>query len=328
MKTMLIKLGVAAVAAALLAGCATRPASRAFSFALVGDQQYDAREEQLFPALMASMDAADVKFLVHVGDFKAGSNSQCSDELYLRRRAEFDQSHHPFIFTPGDNDWVDCRRPSNGSTDPLERLAKLRELFFADGQSLGRERMPLKRQSAVFAADPVLSRYRENTMWNESGVVFATFNIQGGNDNLGFDPASDREHAERSRANVAWLKLAAEEAARDGNIALVIFMQANPGFEEPPAEVRKSGYAEFLKAFESTAEILRKPVLFAHGDTHTFRIDRPYRSPLDKRPLANVTRLETYGSPFVNWVRITVDPANRQEPFEFRSGGFAAPVAN
>ena len=309
------------------AGCATRtPDPVVFSFALMGDLQYNPYEEAVFPQLLDAIGAEPVDFVVHVGDFKSGSHAPCTDKLYLRRRQEFDQSRHAFIFTPGDNDWVDCRRDSNGHADPLERLARMREIFFSDSRSLGREPIALLRQSDVFAGDPVLSRYRENALWRHHGLVLATFNIQGSNDNLGHDAASDAEHAERTRANIAWLKFAAAEAAREGMVGLAIFLQANPGFEESAAKVSRSGFAEFLRAFEIEAKALGKPVMFAHGDTHQFRIDRPYLNPLDKKALANATRVETYGSPFVNWVRITVDPHNLAQPFKIESGEFAPAV--
>ncbi|MEI6737204.1 MAG: hypothetical protein WCL29_01855, partial [Pseudomonadota bacterium] len=65
-----------------------------------------------------------------------------------------------------------------------------------------------------------------------------------------------------------------------------------------------------------------KPILFAHGDSHQYRIDRPYKSPIDKRPLPNVTRVEGYGTPNVNWVHITIDQSNRATPFYIESGNF------
>lgn len=307
----------------LAAGCATRPAApQGFTFALMGDQQYDEREEMLFPLMLEAIDATDVAFVVHVGDFKAGSNAPCTDELYERRRGEFDQSRHAFIFTPGDNDWIDCRRPTNGRADPLERLQKLREVFFRDPRSLGQRAIPLLRQSSVFPDDPLLARYSENAMWTHAGVVFATFNISGSNDNVGFDPTNDREQSERTHANVVWLQRVMTDSAKDGVLAVAIFLQANPGFEETTASVARSGYAAFLKAFEKAARSLGKPVLFAHGDTHLFRVDQPYLSPLDKRPIANVLRVETVGSPFTDWVRITFDPLNRMQPFIVTRGGF------
>jgi hypothetical protein len=103
---------------------------------------------------------------------------------------------------------------------------------------------------------------------------------------------------------------------------MVMFLQANPGFEEPPTAVAKSAYVPFLQAFEREIEKFGKPTLFVHGDTHEFRVDRPYRSPLNKRAIENVTRVEGYGSPRVNWVRIGVDENNRQQPFQISSGEF------
>jgi hypothetical protein len=55
------------------------------------------------------------------------------------------------------------------------------------------------------------------------------------------------------------------------------------------------------------------PVVLVHGDSHTFRIDKPVIS--ETRPL-NFTRVETFGSPDVHWVRATVDPRD-EEVFSF-----------
>lgn len=312
----------------MLVGCATRPTGPGtFSFALIGDLQYSAAEEAEFPGLMRALDREPLAFIVHVGDIKAGSNSPCTDSLYEKRRAEFDASAHPFIFTPGDNDWVDCRRPTNGAMNPLERLHKMREVFYRSDESLGQRKIRLTSQAQAFVGDPVLSRYRENNLWVQNGVVFATFNIQGSNDNAGFDAPNDAEQIERTKANIAWLKIAASRARGTDIVGLAIFLQANPGFEEPAASVAKSAYVPFLRAFEDVARDLGKPVLFAHGDTHTYRVDRPYLSPVDKKPVANVTRVEGHGSPRTNWVRITVDANNKSQPFFIESGGYnpAAP---
>lgn len=310
---------------AMFGGCAApeRPAN-GFSFALMGDLQYDRHEEALFTQLLDAVNREDVAFVVHLGDFKSGSRAPCTDDLYLQRRDEFNTSLHPFVLLPGDNDWVDCRRPSNGGADPLERLARIRQVFYPDGRSLGRQPMPLWRQSAAYAGNAIFGRYSENAMWSHRGVVFITVNVQGSNDNLGFDAASDREHADRTAANIEWVRHAVKQA-RDANaIALVVFMQANPGFEEEPAAVMMSGYRKFLQEFEAEVEKLGRPVLFAHGDTHQFRVDHPYRSPLDRRPVANMIRVETFGSPHTDWVRVTVNPDNPSAPFQIEPGNFRA----
>ena len=46
-----------------------------------------------------------------------------------------------------------------------------------------------------------------------------------------------------------------------------------------------------------------------HGDTHYFKVDKPLID--EARPTPNITRLETFGSPNANWVRVDVDPSSR-----------------
>ncbi len=47
-----------------------------------------------------------------------------------------------------------------------------------------------------------------------------------------------------------------------------------------------------------------------HGDTHFFKLDKPLIKQSDL--IENFTRLETFGSPNVHWVRVTVDPNARE----------------
>ena len=69
------------------------------------------------------------------------------------------------------------------------------------------------------------------------------------------------------------------------------------------------------------------PILFVHGDTHTFRVDKPYLSPLTRQPIANVARVEGFGSPHIDWVRIGITPGGGSWPFEITRGGFVPPAA-
>ncbi len=74
-----------------------------------------------------------------------------------------------------------------------------------------------------------------------------------------------------------------------------------------PWVAAKAVYKPFLAGLEAAARRLRKPVLFVHGDTHTYVVDTPFKDALGA-PLANLVRMETLGSPFVGWVKVTVDP--------------------
>lgn len=297
---------LALLAAALAAAaCATRPPHpEAFSFAVIGDAPYNAREELEFDAMLGRLGAEPLAFVVHVGDFKAGGGSPCTDALYADRKARLDASRHALVLTPGDNDWTDCRRESNGKGDPLERLARLRKVFFADGWSLGRERLPLARQEACAERQGVSCRcpgLPENRLWTKNGVVFATVHAIGSNDNLGFDAANDAERRCRALANAAWLDGAFRMAAAQGQRGLAIVTHVNPWSE-------KSGVHDDLVArVAAGAKALGKPVLFIHGDTHFYQSDRPFRD-ADGRTVANLRRVEVFGSPIVGWVRVSVDP--------------------
>jgi hypothetical protein len=298
------RLGAAALLV-LLAGCASAPQSPgAFSFGVMGDTPYSDAEERAFLRMMARVGAEPLAFVIHVGDFKAGGSAPCTDDLFERRRAQFDASAHPFIYTPGDNEWTDCRRPSNGAMDPIERLARLRQVFFASRESLGRTRIATDAQDECLAPPPAAEcgcgAHPENRAWEYGGVVFVTLNIPGSNDNTGFDAANDREARCRGEANGRWLERAVQRAMAPAARALVVAIQADPWGNSRPA-----AYRAFLTQLEDAARRLAKPVLFIHGDSHTFRDDAPFAA-------ANLRRLETYGSPFVGWVRVDVDPARPQ----------------
>jgi hypothetical protein len=247
-------------------------------------------------------DGERLEFIVHVGDFKSGS-TPCTDELFAERLADMNGSANPIVYTPGDNEWTDCRRKNAGQMDPLERLARLRQMFFADEWSLGRRRIRtqvqsecLERNAGVCACGP----YPENRAWMHGGIRFVTLNIPGSDNNVGFDAASDAEAKCRNEANRQWLERAAAASESGNERALAVFIQADP-WETRHLAV----YAGFLAQLKAAATRLRKPVLFVHGDSHVYRFDTPFGIPY-------LARLETYGSPQVGWVRVTVDANDPQ----------------
>jgi hypothetical protein len=297
--------GTLLLAALLAVTPAWAGSSRGFAFAVIGDTPYNIVEEPVFRGMLASLDDETLAFIVHVGDFK-GAASPCSDTLFEERRAQFNSSRHALIYTPGDNEWTDCHRASAGGYDPVERLDKLRALFFSGDSSLGRQAMPLERQSA----DPRFAAYRENQRWRVGRYLFVTLNLPGSNNNLGRSAEADAEHSARMAANRNWLDQAFDLAKSDDTAALFLFFQANPLWEQKPAGRR--GYRKFVEQLEAGARRLGKPVIVVHGDTHTFRVDQPLRDSATGKTLENVTRIETYGSPRVGWVRVEIDPESRE----------------
>ncbi len=277
--------------------------SERFEFGLIGDLLYSSQEEAQFPNLIASMNRAKLAFVIHDGDFKNGG-SPCSDDLFKQRKALFQTFKHPFVLVPGDNEWTDCHRDLAGKYDPLERLAKVRELFAAGNRSLGQRTIPLTRQSE----QPQYRKFRENVRWTRGNVLFVGLNIPGSNNNFGRAPEADREYVERNAANLAWLKDSFDQAKRNRQAAIVLTIQANPNFDRPANHPERTGYNDFLAALETETLAFQRPVVLVHGDSHYFRIDKPLIRSQGGRRVENFTRVETFGSPDVHWIRGIVDP--------------------
>lgn len=87
-----------------------------FEFGVIGDQEYTAEDESKFPSLITALNDANPAFVVHVGDFQgdyAGYRDgnglpPCTDETMVHLKRMFQTSKHPFIVTPGDNEWTNC----------------------------------------------------------------------------------------------------------------------------------------------------------------------------------------------------------------------------
>ena len=221
--------------------------SDSIEFAIIGDMPYDAKQKKEFFNVMKEINAANLAFVVHAGDFAFDGIGwkkttkglpPCSDETFKDRLALAQSSKHPFIFTPGDNDWTDCHRAKPQKYDPLERLTKLRQLFFKGDKSLGKRSLQLLRQSN----ENQYAKFRENVRWIYGDVLFVSLHMVGGNNNLGRTEKMDSEYAERNLANLAWMKEAFELADRQGSKAIMIISQANPQFENNWTTTQKKRY--------------------------------------------------------------------------------------
>jgi hypothetical protein len=281
-----------------------------FVFAALGDTPYTADEEARFIGMLAEINRAAPAFVVHVGDFKSGQ-SECSDALFRQRLEWFGYSRQPFVFVPGDNDWTDCWRPSAGGHQPLERLARLRKLFFAEPRTLGQRPIEVERQPATTAPHP----YPEHARWALGRVLFVTLNVPGGDNNF------TRDHAEfraRDAAARAWIRDAFRLARRQKSAGIVIMMQANPW---AAAGARRRGFAPLVETLLAETREFAGEVALIHGDTHRFRVDQPLADPATQQRVPNFTRIEVFGSPTVNWVRVSVTEDGGRVTFRAEPGG-------
>ena len=291
---------------------AAAPADRSalFAFAAVGCLPYgrNAAAHEGFARVIAEIDRHHPAFTVHLGDI-LGSDEHCTDELMATRRADFDSFATALIYTPGDNEWTDTHTAKAGGFVPTERLAKLRQVFFAEERSLGRKPIPLVTQRR----DPRFAEFVENARWVHGGVVFATIHVVGSkNSRQHAVPGAMEEWQRRDLANEAWLRATFAEATSSQALGLALFFQADPFEADKDRGGYEPGFERFLVGLEKEARAFGKPVLLVHADEHRFRLDVGTRFNRDAPPVPNVTRLETFGDANMHAVFVTVDPGSER----------------
>jgi len=321
-----------------------------FTFALWGDMPYTDAEIPKVPALIADINAAHVAFSVFDGDIKSGS-SQCTDEVYATAIQRFDTFRSPMVYVPGDNEWTDCHRKNNGSFNALERLAFLRQTMFADESSFGQRTMRLAHQGPLGGVYAENTRWTHGDVvfvgLNIPGSNNNKVDLGANGDCTGTPPpasaclssksarncddckADNVEYAARDAANIQWLHSSFALAKSRHLRGLMVIIQADMSFDVPETETFNErtqvpgfeGYNNTLAALVSEAQAFDGQVVLVHGDTHFFKLDkplvddlsRPFQDPSPAPPhlIANFSRLETFGSPNVHWVKVTVDPRSR-----------------
>jgi len=313
----------------------------AYAIGLWGDLPYsDVQALTGVPNLIADMNSQDLAFTVHDGDLKAGNGTPgsvtptiCSDALYIQALGFFNALRAPAMLTPGDNDWTDCDRPSNGGFHSLERLDHERRVFFSTRFSLGQHPMRQEVQTdqpfCLGVSGPVPCV--ENRRWRVGGVTYATLNIQGSCNNLCDTAPDPKEYAARNQANIAWMRGTFTSAEAHNSAAVMFIAQADPGWDlsdgtRAPLRNPKTlaetdgqpdGYQEFLIALRDEVIAFRKPVAYVHGDSHYFRVDKPLQDAQGRR-LENFTRVETFGNNQgngnndVQWLKVVVDARSRE----------------
>ena len=171
----------------------------------------------------------------------------------------------------------------------------------------------------------------ENRRWNLGGVTYASLNVQGSCNNLCDTAPDPPEFAARNAANIQWLHDTFAEARARGSVAVMLLTQADPGWDltdGTPAPLRDpktlvetdgapDGFRDFLVALRDEVIAFRKPVAYVHGDSHYFRIDKPFLNAKGQR-LENFTHVETFGDNQANgindvhWIKVFVNPGSRE----------------
>ncbi len=298
-----------------------------FQFGLWADMPYAKNgDDPKVAALIADMNSTQLAFTIFGGDTKDGS-SLCTDAaINTAPTALFNQVSAPTVYVLGDNEWTDCHRKNNGGYNALERLNYLRQSMFASESSFGQSKMVLEHQGILGGV------YSENTRWTFNGIMFVGLNVPGSNNNkvnageclsaksvrtqVDCD-ADNAEYADRNAHNLTWIKESFQIAKQKQAAGVMVVIQADPGFDLPETETINErvtfpgidGYTDFLDALVAETSAFAGEVVLVHGDTHFFKIDKPLLSPT--KLLKNFTRVETFGSPSVHWIKVKVDAHSR-----------------
>ncbi|MES3021074.1 MAG: hypothetical protein V4857_05760 [Pseudomonadota bacterium] len=211
----------------------------------------------------AAFDESTLSFVVATGI--KGSRESCSDELYLERRAVFDESRRPTIVSPAASDWSDCKTPA-GRKASSERLNRYREIFFNAPISLGKQPLALTRQSD----NGKFRSYGENAHWIVGPVLYATINLPANNNNFLTAAGRNSEFEDRLVANRFWLNRLFALARRSNFEAVVLFSEGDVKALEKVSRLRalltraperQDGFAATRRQIGQLAEKFKGKVL-------------------------------------------------------------------
>jgi hypothetical protein len=291
-----------------------------YTFAVIGDIPYGPTQIANFPNVVKQINAdPNVQFVDHVGDIKNGS-SVCSDEYFAQVKAQFDKFSDPLVYTVGDNEWTDCHRANNGAYNPLERLAKIRSVFFPKpGYTLGEN--PVKVTSQAAQGIP------EDVRYTRANVAFAALHIVGSNNSMapwtGKTAPTPEQTAEvlgRTAAVIQSIRETFAQARDQHNKSVVLLTQADM-FDPTVTDPTYADYYAFqpiVQAIAQESASFDGPVYLFNGDSHVYNSDQPLAAGSKwlsfygvSKPVSNLSRVTIDGSTDVNnYLRVTIDPGS------------------
>ena len=238
-------------------------------FGIIGHSFNRGGEKQLRHALADSAEKS-LAFVVVTGI--KGEKEGCSDKLYEERRDLIDQARRPMIVAPAGSDWTECKN-SAGKRNPIERLNRMRELFFGEPRSLGQEKLPVTRLST----SPRFRSYAENGHWEIGKVLYATVNLPANNNHFLPEAGRNNEFEDRLVANRFWLNRLFSLARTDKVEAIVLFSEGDAKASLEPTGLRallrrdpqgRDGFAETRKQILTLAQKFKGKVLLVDSAAH------------------------------------------------------------
>ena len=230
------------------------------TFSVIGDVPYNANDEFfLREHIRIHNNVSNASFMVHLGDIKA-QQDPCSESAYLKIANILRELTIQTFVIVGDNEWNDCADPDEAWTFWTTHFARFDEQQWSNRNVL--------RQS----------ERDENFAWTEEGVLFIGLNLVGGRVH------DSNEWATRLNHNADWVE-DHFSSAQESVYAAIVFGHAYPcdfGFAHYVCPQTK--HVTFFTRFREAVKEFGHPVLYLHGDGHSWIHDQPWPE--------NITRVQ------------------------------------
>lgn len=281
--------------------CAPFAASSAeINFGVIGQTLTTPNDSAPLAQAIAESDADNLAFVVADGFKRA--DEPCSDQLYSQRHELLSSAKNGLVLALAGGDWSECRN-ADGRSAAVERLSRVRELFYVDEFSFGASKIPLIRQSNAVK----FRSYVENARWEIGSLMFVALNLPAMNNHYRMEAGRNSEFEDRLIANRDWLKRCFAIATRKHLAAVTLICDGDP-LQKAGAQrlfdpsVKRDGFAEIRQQLTTLAGKFPGKVLVIHN-----RLDA--RSPFTGTIAwhGNVGELEV-GS---EWIKVSVKEGNQ-----------------
>ncbi len=205
-------------------------------FSVMGDMPYGTSEISEFQQQIDQHDLYSPSEFLTHLGDIKSGSEACSSDRYQTVANIMKSSQVPCYIVPGDNETTDCTNPTQGWSYWTQYLLRLEQNWACSPST--------ERQSGR----------TENFAYVHKGMLFIGINLVGGsNDTNILEDDAD------------WVVQQLQTKASQVRGA-VIFAQAGPG----------SNHSTFFNPFVSAAQTFAKPILYIHGDGHSWVQDQPF----------------------------------------------------
>tara|TARA_B100000212_G_scaffold68778_1_gene48136 strand:- start:8840 stop:9895 length:1056 start_codon:yes stop_codon:yes gene_type:complete len=240
-----------------------------------------------------SVNLQSSSLIIHVGDVLIHGGSQCTDSRINHQLNLMNNLNTSVLYTPGDNEWRDCRDKEKGDMHNLERLAYIRKTYFAQDKTLGKNPSIVENQR--------IRGYPENARLMIKKIAFITAHNIGSNNNFDFYSKENiSEYLKRDAANIDWIKESFERY-KDAEAYVVVTHADIFSNKKTPIF-----YEKFATTLLELSNKYKRQVLLLNGNKEQFSSFKP-RS----RQFPYLHVITNFGDANVKAILIEINPSKK-----------------